>query len=441
MELHRCTAMQLRRMLAAGEITAKQLTRHYFYRIARIGCQNGLNAVYRADPHVIEYAKKLDKQGYDPTKPLWGLPILVKDNIDVAGMRTTAGSFALEENFAQQDAPIIANLRKNGAIILGKTNMTEFANYTTRGMPGGFSSLGGQVIHAHHPCASPSGSSSGSGVAMSVGLCALAVGTDTSFSVVACAAANGVVGLKPAHGTLPTKGIVPIAHTLDSAGAMTRTLEDALLLVCGMSDAPFSPLTAADPSFLRIAVNISGKEQVSAEQLGHYERLFAALRNAGTAFEEIEQPPTPLQRDIMRCEFREDLEAYLASSDTPVKTLAEIISLYESAPERMPYGIELLKEALPCSTHDEAYLHAMHRRDIMRKELCAQLERFDAVVMTGPTNVMHFTGLPSLSLTLCADQTTGLPCGIILYGADETRLLRAALAIEKFCLPMPPPIL
>ena len=168
--------------------------------------------------------------------PLFGLPVLVKDNIDVAGLHTTAGSLSLADNIAFHNAPIIANLRKNGALILGKTNMTEFANYTTQNMPNGYSSRGGQVKNAYAQTKDPGGSSTGSAVAMSAGFCAAAVGTDTSFSVIGCATENGVTGLKPAHGSLSSRGIIPISHTLDSAGALTRDMSDALLLYSGMRE-------------------------------------------------------------------------------------------------------------------------------------------------------------------------------------------------------------
>lgn len=441
MRLHQYTAVQLRQMLLRRELSSVQLTQHYLNRISRFGGKGALNAVACVDPTALSQAQELDRLGPDESRPLWGLPVLIKDNIDVSGLPTTAGSFVLAENIARQDAPIVAALRKRGAVILGKTNMTEFANYTTKGMPNGFSSLGGQVVHAYDKNADPSGSSSGSGVAMSAGLCALAVGTDTSFSVVACAAANGVTGLKPPAGSISAKGIIPIAHTLDSAGALTRDLQDALMLVSAMREPPLPPVTMADPASLRIAVNISRKDDVSANQLAHYERLFSALRDAGAHFEEVDQPWTPFMGDVMRCEFREDLEEYLAGSSSPVKTLADIIFLYRQEPLRMPYGVSLLQDALSCSTADAVYIQAMQARTRLQKEICAQLREIDAVIMTGPTSIMHFTGLPSLALRLCADETDGLPKGLILYGADEQRLYSAALAIEKFCRPAPPPAL
>ena len=162
-----------------------------------IGGRERLNCIAELDPTALEQAAKLEQQGCAAAWPFLGIPVLVKDNIDVKGLHTTAGSLALANHVAASDAPVIRNLRRNGAVILGKTNMTEFANYTTQGMPNGYSSRGGQVIHAMNPALSPSGSSSGSAVAVAAGIVPAAVGTDTSFSILACAQENGVCGLKP----------------------------------------------------------------------------------------------------------------------------------------------------------------------------------------------------------------------------------------------------
>ena len=197
-ELQQMTAIELRDLIRTRRLGVEELTRYYLDRIERY--DGALNSVAELDGTALEQAREMDTHPDD--LPLFGLPILVKDNIDVCGLHTTAGSLALADNVARTDAPVVANLRRNGAIILGKTNMTEFANYTTQGMPNGYSSRGGQVLHAYDRARDPSGSSTGSAVAMAAGFCAAAVGTDTSFSVVVCAAENGVTGLKPPVGRL-----------------------------------------------------------------------------------------------------------------------------------------------------------------------------------------------------------------------------------------------
>lgn len=426
------TATQLLAMLRAGEITVKQLTQHYIDRINT--CGKRLNAVSEIDPTAIEQAEKLDMLG-DRSLPLFGLPILIKDNINVRGLRTTAGSLALGDNIAVSDAPVVANLRKNGAVILGKTNMTEFANYTTDNMPNGFSSGGGQVINAYSPAMDPSGSSTGSAVAASAGLCAAAVGTDTLFSVVGCATNNGVAGIKPPHGTLSVEGIVPICHTLDSAGPLARNLEDAILVYSGMRDEPLSTTDPLPVDKLRLAVNITGRENVSAEQLARYDVVLDALRNAGASITEAAHPATRCHRAIMRCEFRHDMDKYLAGSNASIKTLADIVAFYNANPRHMPYGITLLTDAIENAggnMDNIEYIEAMNTREELRKTMLDMLGDCDACLMTGSTSLFHVCGLPSVALPMCmADD--GTPRGMILYGADERRLLSAALTIESFC--------
>ncbi len=433
------TATQLKTEIQKKRLGVEEVTRAYLERIEKYDRPSGLNTVAEIDKSAIQQAQKLDstKDGRDSS--LFGFPILVKDNIDVQGLHTTAGSLALADNIAQRHAPVIANAVRNGAVILGKTNMTEFANYTSESMPNGYSSRGGFVRSAYGRDKDPSGSSTGSAVAVSAGFCAMAIGTDTSFSVVGCAAANGVVGLKPPAGALPSQGIVPISTTLDSAGALAHDLTDAILLYSGMSDKPIKPIQPQMPKQLRIAVNLFNRDKVSASQIEKCGTLFQALRREGVKVEEIEQPYSPYQRVIMRCEFKRDLENYLAGSAAKRKTLKDIIAFYEEEPDgRMPYGISMLTAAKASSAEDSAYLEAMELRSVMREQIQRELKAYDACVMVGPTNIMHFTGLPSLSLKLGIGEN-GMPQGIILYGTDERRLLSAALTIEKYCQPVTAP--
>lgn len=279
---------------------------------------------------------------------------------------------------------------------------------------------------------------------MSAGFCAAAVGTDTSFSVIGCATENGVVGLKPPNGTLSAKGIIPIAHNLDSAGALTRDFYDAYIIYSGMCDKPLNNITYKNPKNLRIAINTFNHDEVSKAQIERYETLFKNLRKAGVAITEISQGYSPYQRDIMRFEFKNNLEDYLLNSSAKIKKLKDIVQLYESDSERMmKYGITYLNEALNESSgrlDDIPYLLALEERKKQHTLVTEQLREYDACIMTGPTNIMHFVGLPSVALKLgMADDNT--PRGIILYGADEMRLYSAALTIEEYCSEVTYPIL
>lgn len=404
-------------------------------RLARqMGGRDGLNCIAELDPTAAEQARAMDDRTDSEAALLGGMPVLVKDNIDVCGLHTTAGSLALADNIAVSDAPVIANLRRRGAVILGKTNMTEFANYTTQGMPGGYSSRGGSVIHAADPSLSPSGSSSGSAVAVAAGIVPAAVGTDTSFSIIACAQDNGVCGLKPPAGTLPAEGIIPIAGTLDSAGAIAKDFSTAIRLYSAMRD---DPLPMPDPQpvkNLRIGINTANLDSVSRQQRSFIEDTVTILKHRGAAVFELLQEYSPHQRTIMQWEFMPHLEDYLQKSSASRKTLAEIVTFYEQNPDAMKYGITLLKQALletPGGLASETYRNAMDIRGAERRKAMQLLAPYDAVVMTGPTNVMHFCGMPSVCIAGKQKNQYGFPRCMILYGTDEYRLYRAALTIEQ----------
>ena len=399
-----------------------------------IGGKSGLNCIAELDPTAIAQAKAVDENNRCDL-PLRGVPVLVKDNIDVKGLHTTAGSLALEDNIALSDAPVIRNLRRNGAVILGKTNMTEFANYVTQDMPGGYSSRGGQVIHAVNPELDVSGSSSGSAVAVAAGIVSMAVGTDTSHSITACAMFNGICGLKPPAGTLSAEGIIPIARTLDSAGPMARNLSDTLKLYSAMRDEPLPELKQKETNQLRIAVNRANQSFLPADQERFIRVLLERLKKAGAAIENVIQMPPPELITIMRWEFRPMLEDYLAHSSASRKTLAEIVEYYESHPDTMmKYGDSYLRAALdeaPGGLQGEPYLKALKIREETIARVTAEIGAYDAVLMTGPTYIMHFCGLPSVTVASPVKTDAGVNRAVILYGQDEYRLYEAALTIEQ----------
>lgn len=436
-ELFNMTAIELRAEIQKRTIGVEELTRAYINRIEKYDSR--LNTIAELNESALKQARELDSRRSGRDAILFGLPLLIKDNIDVAGLHTTAGSMALADNRAARNAAVIENILRNGGIVLGNTNMTEFANFTSYDMPNGYSSKGGAVKSAYNPGRDPSGSSTGSAVAVSAGFCAMAVGTDTSFSIIRCAADNGIAGLKPRHGALNSSGIIPISHTLDSAGALSRNLSDAILLYSGMSDEPLASIKPTPVSKLKLCVNQYNKDRVSSDQQQQYEQLFDAMRSGGAQFDEITQPYSPHQFKIMLCEFKRDLERYLACSTAKLKKLDDIIAFYEADPQAMMrYGISILQEAALKSIDDSVYNEAMAERARMRSQVMDALDGYDACIMTGPTNVMHFAGLPSLSLHWRMEKDD-MPSGIIIYGADEHRLLAAALTIETYCAPFCPP--
>ncbi len=423
------SAAELLRAIDCGETSAEKICEEYTERIYKY---RRLNAVREINERAPEEARRADRN-----TPLRGLQVLVKDNIDVKGMRTTAGSKALKDNIATVNAPVVENIIRNGGVILGKTNMTEFANFVSDDMPNGYSSLGGQVINAYDDKKDAGGSSTGSAVAVSAGLCAFAVGTDTSFSIVGCATDNGVSGLKPECGALESAGIVPISKTLDTAGALARNFTDAYLLYNCMRKSYLPALSQARCDRMRIAVNVFNRDIVSDNQMRLYGELISRMSKDGCVFTEIEQKSEPQIFDIMLNEFKSGVQQYLAQSDAEVKTYDELLSRYESDPETMmKYGISLMQKA---HVRDgRAYAAAMERRRTRTLEVKRELAPFDACLMTGPTDIMHFTGLPSIAIKLAMGKDS-TPRGAILYGADERRLFEAAALMESYAQTVFPP--
>lgn len=436
--------------LRAREISCEELCSFYLERIEKYGMRDGLNCVFAVNPKALDEARELDSRKPEGL-PLYGLCVLLKDNIDVKGMATTAGSVALKDNIADADSPFVRTLREKGAVILGKTNMTEFANFLTTGMPPGFSSLGGQVVNAYDKNHTPSGSSSGSAVAMSAGLCSFAVGTDTSFSVVACATDNGVVGFKPPVGTISTEGVIPITSALDEYGFFTRNMGDMIFLTeqLGITSGSKFPKTNIphDSSLLRsLAVWTINREFVSPEQMERYENLFDRMKKDGWSF--IEQPGrnTFMLQEIglrrLSTEIREYLDTHKGSISGKM-TPEKILEKYREDPEKFaPYGTEFLEKSLAYEKEPDNKEKISEIRAEMSKEhelLTQELSDFDCCIMTGPTCIMHYAGLSSLSLPFTVATENGLPRSIILFGPDMQKLLTVGEEIEGYGdkIPMP----
>lgn len=419
-------------------------TQRALTKAKRIGGPGALNCISEINENVLEEAHFQNRlpspgSGMPGELLLRGVPILVKDNIDVQGMHTTAGSLALSDNLALTDAPVIRNLRRHGAVILGKTNMTEFANYVSPKMPGGYSSRGGQVIHAIDKNVSPAGSSTGSGVAVSAGIVSMAVGTDTSFSITACAMFNGICAIKPPVGVLPTQGIVPISKTLDSPGPMADTFLDALRMYRAMRNEPFPEIKAAPLDRLCIAVNQANRavvdEAIKEGTEAFLQKTIDSLKEAGAEVEEVLQEAEMQLATLMKWEFKPMLEEYLRSSSASRKTLARIVEYYEANPDTMmKYGIDYLRDALdntPGGLMGEEYLEAMRFRKNRIEQVRSEIEKYDAVLMTGPSSVMHFCGLPSVTVAGSEKDGNGIRRSLIMYGIDEKRLYASALAVER----------
>lgn len=361
--LNETTIDMLQAKMASGELTSAQITGMYLQRIADIDKGGiGLNAVIELNPDVRDMAAAMDEERKNGKVrgPLHGIPVLIKDNIDTGDkMMTTAGSLALEGNKASKDAFIVGKLREAGAVLLGKTNLSEWANFRSTHSSSGWSSRGGQTHNPYLIDRSPCGSSSGSGVAVSANLCAVAIGTETNGSISCPSSINGVVGIKPTVGLWSRSGIIPISKTQDTAGPMARTVKDAAILLgalTGIDSADESTEASRGKSyadytqFLK-ATDLKGKRLgVEKSFLRVNENVDALLQNAmdilknkGAEIVEVDvisalNGLNQAEEDVLEYEFKDGLNKYLAGANAKVKTLKELIEFDQRHEfEVMPY--------------------------------------------------------------------------------------------------------
>ncbi len=409
--------------LDAGELTVAALVDFYINRIEGLDRKGPkINSVIELNPETREIAERLDGELRAGKRrgPLHGIPLLLKDNIDTADrLQTTAGSLALAGHRARRDAALVERLRAAGALVLGKTNMSEWANFRGLRSTSGWSSRGGQTRNPHVLDRTPCGSSSGSGAAVAAGFCAAAVGTETDGSIVCPAQTNGIVGIKPTVGLVSRAGLIPISRSQDTAGPMARSVEDAAIMLGAMAGAdPSDPATkgALGPSGKRgfsdyrpcldprglegarigVARKLFGSDK---RVLSIMESSLEAMREAGALILEVELAPSdPFARaeiEVFHYEFRQGLEDYLATcSDAAVGDIASLIDYnYEHRDEILPFfGQEHLEVALtkgPLTSRK--YLSALER--------CRRLSRsegLDAVIASRRLDCLVFpTGGPA----------------------------------------------
>ena len=481
----------LQAWMSSGKATARQLVEAYSARIAEL--DGRLHSVLEINPEALAIADQLDAERAAGTVrgPLHGIPILLKDNIDTADqMETTAGSLALLGSRPAQDATIARLLREAGAIVLGKANMSEWANFRSTRSSSGWSGRGRQCRNPYVLDRTPGGSSSGSGVAPAASLCAAAIGTETNGSIVSPAAASGVVGIKPTVGLTSRAGIIPISHTQDTPGPLARTVTDAAIVLGALTgrDPRDAATDASDGNrhtdytqFLDADALKSAKIGVArAQYFGYSEHTDAiinaaidVMRERGALVVDPANIPTAKAiaeaasgRDLMFYEFKADLNAYLAERNHPtIKTMADVIAFnLAHADEEMPYFRQELfekSEAMgPLS--EPGYLEALeNNRRLSRTEgIDAVLDQLGLDVLIAPTSSPPFTidevngnrvlgssstpaalaGYPLLSMP--AGYTPhGLPVNLTLMGRawSEPVLIRIAYALEQALPPRRPP--
>ncbi len=466
--------------LRNGEFSALELTRAYIERIQAL--DGGLNSVIEINPDAEAIAATLDaerKAGRD-RGPLHGLPVLIKDNIDTGDrMHTSAGSLALADWHAPVDAPIVASLRAAGAVLLGKTNLSEWANARSTRSSSGWSGRGGQTRNAYDRTRSPSGSSSGTGVAMSMEFAALGIGTETDGSIISPANANGLVGLKPTVGLVPRTGIIPIAHSQDTAGPMTRSVADAAALLAAIAQPNTEPGFIAPPSsdFDRDYLKALTARAAQGARVGVARGMFGfhpecdklaenalrALKDLGAEIiDEIKIDTLgefdDAEFEVLSYELKADLNAYLARlpKSAPARSLAELIEFNRArATLEMPIFAQEWFESAEAkgALTDQAYLDALAKcRDAARvrgMDAAFAKHRLDVLVAPsgapawlidhingdqysgGNTSLAAVSGYPHLTVPM--GFVAHLPVGFSFMGLpyQEARLLGLGYAFEQ----------
>jgi amidase len=482
-ELDELTIAELQQGMQSGKYSSRGLVEKYSDRISDIDKKGpALASVIEMNPDAEQIAAALDRERKEkgPRGPLHGIPILIKDNIDTNDrMMTTAGSLALVGAKPVRDAFVAQKLREAGAVILGKTNLSEWANFRSTKSSSGWSGRGGQTKNPYSLERNPCGSSSGSGAAVAANLCAAAIGTETDGSVVCPSSANSLVGIKPTIGLVSRAGIIPIAHSQDTAGPMARTVSDAAILL--------SALTGTDPrdeatnarrgqpvtdytKFLDKDGLRGMRLGVARKHFGFNERvdklmsdLLGEMKRLGAVLVDPADIPTTGKFDdsefeVLLYEFKADLNAYLAGlgPQAPVRSLKDIIAFNEKNRDReMPYFGQdiMIKAEAKGPLTSKPYLAALRKNHLLTQtqgiDFVIKKNKLDALVApTGgppwPTdwiNGDHFTGGYSSAsaiagyphITVPAGYVFGLPVGISFFGGafSEPKLIRIAYAFEQ----------
>lgn len=473
--LQEATISDLQARMQSGGLSAEKIASLYLQRIEEIDRRGPfLNSVIEINPDALAIAKSLDdeRKTKGPRGPLHGIPVLLKDNIHTADrMETTAGSLALVGAPKLPDAPLVSRLRAAGAVILGKTNLSEWANFRSTHSTSGWSGRGGQTKNPYALDRNPCGSSSGSGVAVSANLTMLAVGTETDGSVVCPSSMNGIVGIKPTLGLVSQGGIIPIAHTQDTAGPMARTVRDAAILLGVLASDEHTSrdyTTFLDPNGLRGArIGVARQYfNIGPTITAAMQDCIDAMKKAGAEIiDPTDLPHFETWREsemtVLLYEFKSDLDRYLsrragtAGSGT-IRSLADCIAFNQAHREReMPFfEQELMEQAQEKGTLDEKEYRKAQAENarLTRKEgidLLFHKYKLDAIV--GPTSGPAFlidlvrgdrigsgcASPPAVSgyphITVPAGFKFGLPFGISFFGMPKTEatLLRLAYGFEQ----------
>ncbi len=438
--LNEVTITELSNIIKSKTFSIKEIVSEYLEQINSFdkGC-NGLNSIVEINSDVIEIAEELDGQNKENTGFLYGVPILLKDNINTADcLHTSAGSLALADSSPETDAEIVKILRKKGAVILGKTNMTEFANYMTKGMPNGYSSKGGIVKSPYVLGGNPAGSSTGSGVAVGANLCMAAFGTDTSGSIISPGLNNGIVGYRPGKGNLSIKGIIPISFTLDMVGPMTRTVKDAIIIFNEISANKIHFTENTNLKGTIIGIDQSAIDNMSQEEEKKANGIIDKLKKAGAILKPIHLKPIPNKKmdSIKKYEFKYAMNQYLDElpPNYKIKNLKDIIEFNNTHKEEtLRYGQILLEDAQNNTSGEmmeSTYLDTLKDIESTKRYIKDQLKDVNVCIVFKDHPIVQYTGLPAITVP-CGLYNNGMPLGINIIAQTDEDLLNTAYAIEQ----------
>jgi amidase len=469
LDLQTVTAPQLQQALASGQITSRQLVERYLARIEAFDRQGPkLNGVREIHPQALAQADALDAERAAGTVrgPLHGIPVLLKDNIGTNDMPTTAGSIALAGSIPKRDAFLVEQLRKQGAIILGKANLAEFANWMDPTMPNGFSSLGGQVLNSYNKSVNPSGSSSGSATSGAMAYAAMTIGSETSGSIVSPAEIQGLAAIKPTVGLVSRAGVIPLAPSWDTTGPMTRNITDAATLLGATTGVdPRDPATAASrahlpagsdyTSFLRtdalqgVRLGVqdrAGQPALLREAINEVERQGATIVEIENDFDDLKTIGLSEYGSVSN-EFKTSINEYLANEATPptgVKSLLDIILYNQDHADKIPYGQKWLQlsQTQP-GTRESMIAGSVATTTTSQALIDDTLDRYkiDAIINTGAGNfnIGAAAGYPTVAVPVGVNGKSPLSIGFMSTAWSEGMLIGFAYDYEQATLRRRPP--
>ncbi len=423
------TIAQIQKSIKEKEFTYEELVAYYLINIKELDqSEMGNNAVSEVNPKAIEEARKYDKMKED--MPLKGIPILAKENINTNDMPTSSGTYALKDFIPKEDAPVIKELKSNGAIILGKTNLSELSNWMSLQNPSGYSAKKGQTHNPFNPLkVSPLGSSAGSAVAMATDLSTVTLGTETAGSIIAPASINSTVGYKPTRDSIDGEGVIPITLTLDTVGVISKTVEDALVTYNSSTTKKID--VQLDKSYIkgkRIGIWSDSDETFKKD----IEEKLTAMGAEVVILEKVDTSKIDVSF-ILKSDFERDFNAYLEKNNAPIKSLKELIEYNkEDSKVRMRYGQTHLEDSLSFQRDDEKVKEIVEMANESLNKVMGE-NKLDAIVYQDNQGALLTAVAGAPEVTVPFGHNDNQPIGATFCGKidDDANILNISYSFEQ----------